>query len=145
MPLKGSPMKKLLLSACLLGLSMPSFAAITATVQEQNAVKIVRSIYRLQNVRDYLVNFKSLDPVTVDLNDSIQLLDQTRQELVASLPGLTKDETASSGASNASFTLGLIVTDLKSLEAELKKKNKLTTTIQGRLTDVYDLYKEISE
>ncbi|MCX6127995.1 MAG: hypothetical protein NTX25_02890 [Proteobacteria bacterium] len=133
------------ITTLLLSLQGQALCAISASTQELNAVKVVRSIFRLETVREYLVNFKSLDPISVDLNESISLLDQTRHDLVGSLASLTNSETAFGSANSASFALGLLVTDLKGLELELKRNGKLTATIQDRLNDVYELYKELKD
>ena len=132
-------------SIWLLGLQLDAMAAISAKPQEIKAVKVVSSIFRMEELKGYLKSFKSLEPISVDLDESIRVLDQTRAELVAALPSLVKEADANGAAANAGFALGLITTDIKTLEGELRTTGKLTPAIQSRFNDVYDLYKELGQ
>ena len=141
-------MKRIILTTAslwALTLQVDAKASISARSQEVKAVKVVSSIFRLEDLKQYLNSFRSFGAATVDLDESIRLLDQTRSELIAALPNLVKEADASGAAANAGFALGLITTDVQTLEAELRAKGKLTPAIQGRFNDVYQLYKELGE
>ncbi len=120
----------------------PLLAAIESSQAEENAVSTIRTIYRLQEVKKYLVGFKRIKQTSVELDEAIALLEKNRQELILRLPKITDPQSASGSAGLASFALSIVVADVQSIETELAPEGKLTTADKAQFKEIYDLYKE---
>jgi len=126
-------------------LSSPNLclAAGGPTPGELHAIKVVRYLYRLPEVRSNVVRLKPLAREAPDLGDTLRIIDQARDEIVADLGKLGDPRTAQGLAASASHALSLVSADLQDLEYELLTHGRLTPEVKKDLQEVYDLYKEL--
>lgn len=134
--------KKLALLGLLIAPNI-SWAGANPTPGEVNAVKVVRHLYRLPEVRAQVVNLKPLAGEVPNLEDTLRLIDQARNEIIADLSKLGDPRAAQGMAASASHSLSLVTADLQDLEYDLLTHGKLTPDIKKSLQEVYDLYKEL--
>lgn len=120
-----------------------SFAAVEVTPGEVHAVKVVRYLYRLPEVRSHVVRLKPLAGEAPDLSDTLRIIDQARDEIVADLGKLGDPRIAQGLAASATHALSLVSADLQDLEYELLTHGKLTPDVKKDLQEVYELYKEL--
>jgi hypothetical protein len=120
-----------------------SLAGHNPTPGEVNAVKVVRYLYQLPEVRSHVVSLKPLAGELPDLEETLRLIDQARSEIIADLNKLADPRAAQALAASASHSLSLVTADLQDLEYDLLTHGKLTPNIKKSLQEVYDLYREI--
>ncbi|RZA24394.1 MAG: hypothetical protein EOP10_10015, partial [Proteobacteria bacterium] len=92
------------------------FAAIKATSAEDSAIKVVRSSFALETVKDYVTQFKTVPQTVVNLDTRLASLEKSHATVVAALPTLLDEASTVAAADEARTAVADVVTDLKTIE-----------------------------
>ncbi len=120
------------------------FAAIKATSAEDSAIKVVRSSFALETVKDYVTQFKTVPQTVVNLDTRLASLEKSHATVVAALPTLLDEASTVAAADEARTAVADVVTDLKTIETFVTSSGKvLPAAEKSHIVDVVELQKEL--